>query len=111
MNCMIDKSKLIEISYIKWKNLATKDIDSLCVSWFYECNLEWWYRLQKNINTPLTLIVQCDWIEQEYNCNINVDAKRKVLFDEDTAMVKLDINLPDIKLLGFIFVWKLFIKI
>lgn len=47
-----------EIQYIKWKNLSTKNIDDKSISWFFECSVDTWYKIQSKFNSILKLEVE-----------------------------------------------------
>jgi hypothetical protein len=101
-----------DIVFIKWKNLITKSVDDLVLTWWFECWIDLYNQLHLQLNKPLKLIMQTDdWLVQEFNANINTDTKNYIWFVEDHWVFKLDILFPDILLTGFLFKAKLFLNI
>jgi hypothetical protein len=92
-----------EIQYIKWKNLSTKNINDKCISWFFECSVDTWYKIQKQFNSILKLELEWNWIINQFDCTICQEMKKPISFNKDSAMVKLDIFLPNLSLLWTIF--------
>lgn len=100
-----------DIWFIKWKNLITKSVDDLILTWWFECSIDLYQKLHTLINQPLVLIIESEWLTQEFNCNINTETKNYIWFVEDHWVFKLDILFPDILLTWFLFKWKLSLKI
>lgn len=103
---------MYNIWFIKWKNLITKSVDDLILTWWFECGIDLYQVLHTLINKPLVLILESDdWLVQELNCNINTETKNYIWFVEDHWVFKLDVLFPDILLTGFLFKCKLYLKI
>lgn len=91
-----------ELIFIKGKGLITKSIDDFVVWGYFECSVPLYEQLHKQLNKVLTLQVELEWNMIELSCNINTDTKWYLQFIEDHWVVKLDIQIPDILLSGYI---------
>jgi hypothetical protein len=98
---------MYEINFIKWKWLITKSIDELIVWAWFEVSIQLYELLLKQVDKVMTLYIESDWKEIQFDTYICTDTWTYLVFKWDHAIVRLDIVLPSILLSSYILKWNI----
>lgn len=90
------------ISFIKGKNLWTKSIEDLVVTWYFEISTQLYEEIHKHTNEIITLEIEYNWVVLEFDSNINTDTKSWITYCDWHWVLRLDVILHKKEFLCFI---------
>ena len=96
-----------EITFVKWKWLITKSIDDLVVWWWFECSVQLYEILHKQIWKIMKLSMEYQWQKVEVDCTLCTDTKTYLQFVDDHWFFRLDIIIKDLLLSWYLLKSKL----
>lgn len=100
-----------KINFIFWKNIWTKRLQSdNIITCHFEVSKKMWKDMSEQINKVMILIVEHNWVKEEYDCYINDDGGIPIWFKDDHGILKLDIKIINRLLIWYIIDSNLFLK-